>query len=711
MSVLASIPPDYLERVYAGVLGKMVGVYLGRPFEGWSYERIMAELGEIYYYVNERMPHKPPLVVTDDDLAGTFVFLRALPDHGDDPNITPAQIGDAWLNALVENRTILWWGGLGVSTEHTAYLRLKQGVRAPQSGSLALNGKIVAEQIGAQIFIDGWAMVCPGDPEQATDLARRAASVSHDGEAVYGAQIMAAMEALAFVEPDIDRLIDEAVRLIPADSVIYRLIQDVRDWHAGEPDWRCTRARIAGQYGYDRYRGVCHMVPNHALIFLGLLYGEGDFQRSMTVVNTAGWDTDCNAGNLGCLLGIRSGLAAFAVGPDWLGPIRDRLFLVSAEGGETITDALRTAYSVANSGRALAGLPPLAPKGGARFHFEGAGSVQGFQTLSLSGSCAEIENVPGHSRAGTRALALRFDDHAALLTPTFIFPHEREMPGYDLQACPTLYPGQRLRAGLSAGQTTRARLRLHVYNAGDALEAVHGPLVELREGEYSELTWHVPDTGGQPIAEVGIEAEGSGLLWLDYLTWEGEPDVELHRPPGGKTPAAPTFAANAPNMWRRAWVNGVDQWNPFFSEAYHLAQNSGRGLLIQGTRQWRDYTVRAAVRSSLMQAGGLAARVQGMRRYYALLLCAGGTARLVKMRDREQVLAERPFAWEPEQEVMLKLQVQGTHLRAWLDGELVFDLEDPGEPLLTGAVALVIECGQLACDAVAVRSNLPDPPF
>ncbi len=34
-----AIPHDYAERVYAGVLGKLIGVYLGRPFEGWTYER------------------------------------------------------------------------------------------------------------------------------------------------------------------------------------------------------------------------------------------------------------------------------------------------------------------------------------------------------------------------------------------------------------------------------------------------------------------------------------------------------------------------------------------------------------------------------------------------------------------------------------------------------------------------------------------------
>ena len=53
MSLPKSLPADYLERIYAGVLGKIIGVYLGRPFEGWTYDRIMAELGEIWYYVHD----------------------------------------------------------------------------------------------------------------------------------------------------------------------------------------------------------------------------------------------------------------------------------------------------------------------------------------------------------------------------------------------------------------------------------------------------------------------------------------------------------------------------------------------------------------------------------------------------------------------------------------------------------------------------------
>ena len=91
-----ALPHDYLERVYAGVLGKLIGVYLGRPFEGWSYERISAELGEIWYYVHDRRDvalRNHTLVVTDDDVSGTFTFLRALPDYGCPRDLTPQQIG------------------------------------------------------------------------------------------------------------------------------------------------------------------------------------------------------------------------------------------------------------------------------------------------------------------------------------------------------------------------------------------------------------------------------------------------------------------------------------------------------------------------------------------------------------------------------------------------------------------------------------------
>ena len=370
------IPNDYLERVYAGVLGKLIGVFLGRPFEGWEYRKIMRELGPIEYYVHERL--NQPLVVTDDDVAGTFTFVRALEDYGTKPDLSAQEIGKAWLNYIVERRAILWWGGNGNSTEHTAWLNLKRGIPAPQSGAIATNGATVAEQIGAQIFIDGWAMVAPNQPQLAARLAEQAGKVSHDGESVHAAMLWAAMEAEAFSSSDADHLIDTGLSVIPKQSLIARLIADIRAWREQYPDWRDTRQRIEDEYGYDKYPGNCHVVPNHALMIMALLYAPDDFQRAQMIVNTSGWDTDCNAGNVGCLMGIMHGLDGLDTGPDWRGPVADRMLISSADGGNSINDAVRTAYYLANLGLTLAGSSALpAPKDGAQFHFSLPGSVPG----------------------------------------------------------------------------------------------------------------------------------------------------------------------------------------------------------------------------------------------------------------------------------------------------------------------------------------------
>ena len=159
------------EQIYAGVLGKLIGVYLGRPVEGWTYDAIEKRFGDILYYQNAASG--APLIVPDDDISGTFAFIRSLEDNQYAPDLCAEQIGQTWLNYIIENQTILWWGGLSRSTEHTAFLRLKAGIPAPQSGSTALNGRSMAEQIGAEIFIDSWALVHPNDPERAVFRVRR----------------------------------------------------------------------------------------------------------------------------------------------------------------------------------------------------------------------------------------------------------------------------------------------------------------------------------------------------------------------------------------------------------------------------------------------------------------------------------------------------------------------------------------------------------
>jgi ADP-ribosylglycohydrolase len=697
---------DYRERVYAGVLGKIIGVYVGRPFEGWTYEEIIERIGEVEYYANDKVAeynrrslgsdYRPPLVVTDDDITGTFTFLRAIKDCAPGRRPSPEQIGRAWLNHIVENRSVFWWGGVGNSTEHTAYHRLKNGIPAPESGSIALNGKVVAEQIGSQIFIDGWAMVAPGDPETAADLARRAASVSHDGEAIYGAQVIAAMESAAFVESGVPALLDIGVSVIPADCAIRAVIDDVRSWRERYDDWRDTFAAIQKKYGYDKYYGNVHIIPNHAVVIMSLLYGADDFGRAMRIVNTAGWDTDCNSSNVGCLLGIRGGLACFEGGRDWRGPVADRLFMPTADGGASITDAVRISAEIVELADRLNGRGSgAADGGGAPFDFRFPGSIQGFRPLGASDAVANVESAWS---ASGRALRLSFAGEGAAATPVFILPSELDMAGYSFIASPQVYAGQTLVARVRSGRELEASLFVTAYTADGAVRKISGPARRLRPEAVEVLRLPLPDTAGQPVAEIGLEARCADAASVDLLslTWEGEPDVVFRRPPA-------EGAAKDKGAWRRAWVNAVDLWDGQWREAFRLCQNAGRGLLIQGTQGWRNYAAEAELSITMAKSAGIAVRVQGLRRYYALLVRDGGAVELVKFDDVEEVLMRREFPPRLGPKVKLKLRAEGAVLKAWRDDEAIFEFSDAHRPISCGAAAFVVEEGQLMSDALAVR--------
>jgi hypothetical protein len=222
----------------------------------------------------------------------------------------------------------------------------------------------------------------------------------------------------------------------------------------------------------------------------------------------------------------------------------------------------------------------------------------------------------------------------------------------------------------------------------------------LKPGAEQVFAWQVPDTDSAPISEIGIEisseSRADGTIYLDYLTWRGEPVVTFRR----------TQAHGL--MWKRAWVNALDhparpEAEAKYPEAFRLIQNNGRGMLIQGTQEWQDYHVSAPLTAHMCKSMGIAARVQGLRRYYALLLCRDSTLRLVKVLDGETLLAEKAFPWEFGATHILALQVQGTHLICSIDGQTVFDIDDSQNPLLTGAIALVCEEGRVGCEQVTVR--------
>lgn len=693
---------SYKNQIYAGVLGKMIGVYLGRPVENQTYENIREQFGEIAYYIHEQ--RGVPLIVPDDDISGTFTFFRALKDHGNSRGLCSEQIGQSWLNYLIEGKTILWWGGMGRSTEHTAFLNLKNGIKAPKSGSIAQNGKTIAEQIGAQIFIDAFAMACPDDPELAVHLIREAASVSHDGIAVSAACYLGAMESMAFSEKRVDVLMEQAKHFI-SDSRLLALIEDVQNTCAQHDDWRGAREVLAERYSLEKYPGQCHMVPNHALILMSLLKGGDNFQESMKIVVSSGWDTDCNAGNLGCLNGIRLGLSGIEAGADFRTPVADRAFIISSDGGSVISDAVIETRKILESAAALRGekKPAVHP----RFDFEYPGSLQGFEVCPYSRYPYAVRLRQTFLSEKDSALEISCQGigegmEAEVSTATFL---ERKFlsPTYPSVASPTLYEGQTIHAVLSgdSGENITVAPYILYYGYHDEVKKVLGEPQRIVPGKNT-IEWEIPSIGGRPIFRIGFSVRSqkgfTGSVFLESLDWQGAPK---------------RFAITGPLVVPGEALTsfGLLMWASDIQTLYSngrimafVSHPENHGLLTIGTKEWENYRVRCRFMPSLHKSFGLIARSEGHRRYYAAQCSDCRTAEIVlRCEDQETVLKTVPFAYEEDRFYDLSFTVNRNRLSFSVDGKCLIETAD--DTYSCGAAGILISCGTCQTDGFTVEAE------
>jgi ADP-ribosylglycohydrolase len=698
----------FAEQTYAGVLGKLIGVYLGRAVEGWPYSAIQSTFGEIDYYVNDKVNW--PLIVPDDDISGTFLFYRALEDNGYPADISAKAIGDTWLNYIVEDKTVLWWGGLGRSTEHTAYLRLKAGVHAPESGSAKLNSRAMAEAIGAEIFIDTWAMSNPANPERAASMARAAASVSHDGVAVEAAVLLAAMQAQAFVESDIDELLDLGCSMIRDDN-LRRIVGDVREQCAKAGDWRVVRRWLGDNHSYAHYPGCCPMVPNHALLLASFILGRDNFQEGLKIAVSSGWDTDCNAGNLGCLNGIRLGLKALEEGPDFRGPVADLMYVVNADGGEALSDAVIETRRVRRAAAALSGSAYVPPT--ARFAFEYPGSVQGFQPCPLHDG-RQVVTAVGNLNTGSaeNGLEIRYEALARGVTgsvsvPTFIDPKPRsigETSYFEVIASPSIYGTQTVRATLRAFASANPDVRFYIihYDGAGEFKRVVGDFQHLVCGD-NKLLWRVPDVGGLPIHRIGLELAAdhrlSGRIAIVDLDWAGAPEAFVM---GGAFDLSPKLSPfDTSTFWIKSFVSSARHFAPDIFSTFCLSHPGTNGVATTGTREWVDYQVSSQLTLDLHRAVGLVARARGHRRYYAAIV-ENQTAKLVKRKDeRVEVLAQVKYPYAENAKLRFTLSVVGARLAFAIDANQLLDAHDESFP--SGGAGFFIEEGTVPAHGFSVR--------
>lgn len=691
-----AIQHDYIERVYAGWLAKVIGVRHGGNIENWTYERIERTFGEITGYL-----HEFKNFAADDDTNGPLFFLRALEDYVCSKDITAEQMGLTWLNYAPDGHGFYWWGGYGKSTEHTAYINLKNGIMAPRSGSIEQNGLAVAEQIGGQIFIDVWGLVAPGDPELAAHLAEKIASVSHDGNGKYGGMFIAACIAAAFVEQDIERIIEIGLATIPADSEYTQVTRKVIEFYKAHPNnWRDCFHFVKENYGYHKYPGHCHIIPNSAVMILSLLYGEGDFSKTINICNMCGWDTDCNVANVATIIGVRNGIEG--IDDKWRKPINDFLCCSSVIGSLNILDLPWCASYIAKLGYKLAGEEvPAAWSGifeakGLHFHFEYPGSTHAFRlehtdNLPVTG---RIENSGDLSASGSRSLKVLFDKVQGgcayrVYHQTYYRPHDFNDSRYDPCFSPILYPGQTLSAKVilpgSTGQRVLARLYVMDGNSG---RFHYGESVQLAADEWMSLEYPIPQMNGACIEHAGVE-----LIPMDGKGEKG-PSLVCHIDDmifGGKPNYCVDFAKERIEKWTGLHLE-VSQMT-FLRGIWTLEDGELSGSFAgetaeayTGTLEWENYEFTSVVVPKLGDHHRVSFRVQGGIRSYAAGFAPEGKLVLYKNDNGYSVLCEAACEWKTEEAAEIAVKAEGNRFQVSVNGKQLIDYIDESNPYLTGMI-------------------------
>ena len=343
--------PDLYNRILGAWLGRCAGNLLGKPVEGWTKERIegylkLADVYPLTDYVPYLVPSLPEYTIRlskaeamqghiegmprDDDLDYTIMGLHILEDHG--LNFTTEDVAAEWVTHFPYEQVY--------TAERIAYRNLINGLMPPHT---AFYRNPYREWIGAQIRADVWGYISPGWPERAGELAFSDAALSHVKNGIYGEMWVAAMLAAAFVEGDIREAVRIGLSEIPANCRLAEAVHQVMSWSEECVTWEKAWERVAETYGeYHR----THTINNACLVLLGLLYGEGDFERAISIAVMGGWDTDCNGATVGSIMGAMLGARVL---PDkWIAPLGDHLkSVVTGFTNCTISDLAQRTLAMA----------------------------------------------------------------------------------------------------------------------------------------------------------------------------------------------------------------------------------------------------------------------------------------------------------------------------------------------------------------------------
>ncbi|MBR5308350.1 MAG: ADP-ribosylglycohydrolase family protein [Clostridia bacterium] len=320
-------------KIHGAWLGRICGCMLGRTVEGIKSFDFIPFLKETnnyplsryicesdisedthkkysYDFSIRKYADKIDGMPVDDDTNYTVLAQLIIDKHGRD--FTPYDVSQNWLYYQSKNSYC--------TAERVAYCNFVNGFMPPQSASYQ---NPYREYIGAQIRADYFGYINPGNPSLAAEMAFRDASISHTKNGIYGEMLIAAMLSAAAVTDNFEEIILCGLSEIPHTSRLFEAVMSVLEDYRNGCTLKSVLDKVHSQYDETTGYGWCHVIPNAMIVVAALLYGNGDYSRSICIAVEACFDTDCNGATVGSIVGMAKGVDC--IDDCWKKPINNTL--------------------------------------------------------------------------------------------------------------------------------------------------------------------------------------------------------------------------------------------------------------------------------------------------------------------------------------------------------------------------------------------------
>ena len=311
---------ELMDKMSGFWIGQILGNYIGFPFENNYVEEPIPVLVDRVYTADydgspelkinsrDRRGFIPLMAQTlggafsDDDTDIEFVTLHAVEKYGLD--ITYPEITQMWKTHIND---FIW-----VANREARNL-MDQGLVAPDTGRKENNKHWF--QIDPQLVNEIWSAFYPGMTQKAAERALWGARITNDDWGTHPTIAYGAMISAAFFEKDVRKLVDIGIKAVPNEGPFAEGIRDVVKWHSEFDDWRDTRAKFHEKYyaykkgSYEAPVSVVSSLANGLTGIMAVLYGEGDFMKTVGIATSAGYDCDNQAATTAGLIGVLNGLS------------------------------------------------------------------------------------------------------------------------------------------------------------------------------------------------------------------------------------------------------------------------------------------------------------------------------------------------------------------------------------------------------------------